>query len=544
MSNSTTLLDTISSTQANKEVTANGLFDAASPAMIWGRHASATSGLTWGYYGGQFGSNAIANGTVTLTASTTNYIFADQSTGAVSVNTTGFPAGKIPLYSVVTGSSTATSYLDYRSYQPASIGGSGTVTSVALTVPTQLTVSGSPITGSGTLAVSWQNQSANTVLAGPSSGSAAAPTMRALVGADLPIMGASGSGHAVGAVPDPGSTAGSTKFLCENGTWAVPAGGGGGGGGTVTDVAATGGIETASGSDITTTGTLRANLLPTVATSAHTFVTGDRGTAIVMNSSSAVSQALPTPGGSNYPNGWYCDFTSIGTGTTTLSVPSGLQLDGVTNGTLALSQFAGVRVFTDGSNWFTRRGVFSAPAFGSADTAPVLSNFSWVNQGNVVATQQTSLISLLDTTGTSGVSVLKMSAPSTPYKIAARIRMSGVNLSPACGLCFYDSTNSKLVIFTLGATSTGPQVSVLYFTNATTFNSNVASKNVPDIDCWLRVRDDGTNLYADVSCDGYGYLNIWSASRTAWLSTPNSVGFFVSANTTPVQASVNSWVQT
>ena len=34
----------------------------------------------------------------------------------------------------------------------------------------------------------------------------------------------SGTGHAAGLVPDPGETQGSTKFLCENGTWATPAG--------------------------------------------------------------------------------------------------------------------------------------------------------------------------------------------------------------------------------------------------------------------------------------------------------------------------------
>lgn len=36
------------------------------------------------------------------------------------------------------------------------------------------------------------------------------------------VMGASGSGHASGLVPDPGSTAGTTKFLREDGTWQVP----------------------------------------------------------------------------------------------------------------------------------------------------------------------------------------------------------------------------------------------------------------------------------------------------------------------------------
>lgn len=64
--------------------------------------------------------------------------------------------------------------------------GSGTVTSVAMTVPTDIfSVSGSPITTSGTLAVSKANQSANVVFAGPATGAAAAPTFRALVTADL-----------------------------------------------------------------------------------------------------------------------------------------------------------------------------------------------------------------------------------------------------------------------------------------------------------------------------------------------------------------------
>jgi len=63
---------------------------------------------------------------------------------------------------------------------------SGTVTSVALTVPAEFSVSGSPITTSGTLAVTKANETANTVWAGPTSGSAAAPTFRALISADMP----------------------------------------------------------------------------------------------------------------------------------------------------------------------------------------------------------------------------------------------------------------------------------------------------------------------------------------------------------------------
>lgn len=65
-------------------------------------------------------------------------------------------------------------------------GGSGTVTSVALTVPSRQTVAGSPVTTSGTLAITDNTQSANQIFSGPSSGSAATPAFRALVAADLP----------------------------------------------------------------------------------------------------------------------------------------------------------------------------------------------------------------------------------------------------------------------------------------------------------------------------------------------------------------------
>ena len=117
MSNSTATFDPIVQSQASKEVTANAFFDAASPATSFGRRQSTTSGLTWGYYGATITVDGaltqIANSTVALTASTTNYVEATRA-GVVSKNTTGFTAGSVPLYSVVTGASTVTSYTDYR----------------------------------------------------------------------------------------------------------------------------------------------------------------------------------------------------------------------------------------------------------------------------------------------------------------------------------------------------------------------------------------------------------------------------------------------
>lgn len=68
----------------------------------------------------------------------------------------------------------------------ASVAGSGTVTSVDMTVPGEFSVSGNPITSAGTLAVTKAVQSANSVWAGPTSGGATQPAFRALVAADLP----------------------------------------------------------------------------------------------------------------------------------------------------------------------------------------------------------------------------------------------------------------------------------------------------------------------------------------------------------------------
>jgi len=63
---------------------------------------------------------------------------------------------------------------------PGGGGGGGTVTSVGLTAPAEFTVAGSPVTGSGTLAISKANENMLTVWAGPLSGPAAAPTFKLL----------------------------------------------------------------------------------------------------------------------------------------------------------------------------------------------------------------------------------------------------------------------------------------------------------------------------------------------------------------------------
>lgn len=110
--------------QTSKEALVNALVDAATPATMFGIDWIATDGLTLEVYGG----NALIAGAVTtldsqtlaLTASSTNYVeFNPSDSGTesgLSVNTTAFTAGRIPLWTVTTDGSGITGWTDERAW--------------------------------------------------------------------------------------------------------------------------------------------------------------------------------------------------------------------------------------------------------------------------------------------------------------------------------------------------------------------------------------------------------------------------------------------
>ena len=74
-------------------------------------------------------------------------------------------------------------------------GGSGTVTSVGLSLPSIFSVSGSPVTGSGTLTGTLASQTANQFFAAPN-GAAGVPSFRGIVAADIPTLNQNTTGTA------------------------------------------------------------------------------------------------------------------------------------------------------------------------------------------------------------------------------------------------------------------------------------------------------------------------------------------------------------
>jgi len=106
--------------------------------------------------------------------------------------------------------------VDTTNFTYSAFGASGTVTSVTFTGDGTVLSStpSSPVTTTGTLTASLNNQSANTVFAGATSGGSAQPTFRSLVAADLPVSGT----YTPTIVPDVGNF-NTLTFSTQNGTY-------------------------------------------------------------------------------------------------------------------------------------------------------------------------------------------------------------------------------------------------------------------------------------------------------------------------------------
>ncbi len=118
MSDSSTPFGSVAIGQGDQATKANSLFDAVSPVAIYGKKYATTTGLTLGYHGGKLSVNGvvtvIADGTLALTGSATNYVEANPSTGAVTKNTTAYTPGYWRVGRAVTGASTITTWYDDR----------------------------------------------------------------------------------------------------------------------------------------------------------------------------------------------------------------------------------------------------------------------------------------------------------------------------------------------------------------------------------------------------------------------------------------------
>ncbi len=145
----------------------------------------------------------------------------------------------------------------------------------------------------------------------------------------------------------------STFYVCSNTAastyeWELMGAGGGGGSGTVTSVVASGGVQTSSGSAITTTGTVRGALTANAQTgTTYTFLTGDRGKVVTLSNAAAIAVTLPQAG-SGFEDGWFVIAKNIGAGDVTIT-PTTSTISGAAAITVSTGEWA--LITSNGTNY-------------------------------------------------------------------------------------------------------------------------------------------------------------------------------------------------
>lgn len=111
-------MQNISGSQASAEIPINENFIGLQHQEVYGKKPTTSTGLTWGYWGGRWGSTLIADGTLALAASSTNYITVDRSTRAISTSTSPTNWNSLldyfRVYIVTTNASAVTATEDHR----------------------------------------------------------------------------------------------------------------------------------------------------------------------------------------------------------------------------------------------------------------------------------------------------------------------------------------------------------------------------------------------------------------------------------------------
>jgi len=168
-------------------------------ANVLNENADTTTGLTWGYIGGNIRLDntitTIATGTISLTNTAVNYIEVNTS-GVVSRNTTGFTSGKIPIRQVTCAGGLQTVSTDKRAWFQAqlvpltvALGGTGAPT----------LTDGGLLVGSGTGAITALGVATNGQI--PIGDGATDPVLATLTGTANEITVTNGAGSITLSLP-------------------------------------------------------------------------------------------------------------------------------------------------------------------------------------------------------------------------------------------------------------------------------------------------------------------------------------------------------
>ena len=168
-------------------------------------------------------------------------------------------------------------------------------------------------------------------------------------------------------------------------------------------------------------------------------------------------------------------------------------------------------------------------------TAPVLGNYTWVNQNTATATSLAggAIEFTSQNAASTNLNGLFKTAPATPYtvKVALQLNLQTPFNAPRCGLGFRESGTGKIT----GIGSRTPsEISYVSWASATSYSSDINNTNIyymNGVIIWLTIRNDGTNLYYSYGPTPNATRQLYTQAKNAFFTTaPDQVGFFCDSN--------------
>lgn len=327
---------------AGADTVVNQNLRALSPSGLYGIRQAGTAGLVLGYYGGSFNGVDVSDGTVTLTASAINYVVAHKTTGVVTAatNTTNWldASTYMQLYQFVAGSASFTiaNNSDKRQTYGSSSGAAftgGTLTS-ALNEAPAVTIASSGTVNIGAAAANTINVTGTLNISAFDS-IAASATRRLIFGGILTL------------------THNATSLILPTGSNITTAAG------DVAEFVSLGSgnwrcvsYMRASGAAVAGAGGTLSQIVNAQTGTTYTYLTGDNNKLVTHSNAASIAGTLPQAGAS-FPSGWWMDVQNRGAGTLTIT-PATSTIDGAAS--VALTTGQGLRLVSDGTNYFTQRG--------------------------------------------------------------------------------------------------------------------------------------------------------------------------------------------
>lgn len=165
-------------------------------------------------------------------------------------------------------------------------------------------------------------------------------------------------------------------------------------------------------------------------------------------------------------------------------------------------------------------------------TAPLLSAYTWINQGTATAVDNGNGISLT-APNPGGTQVRALAKTMAAGDFDVKMRMKGSTngaATPAFGLFMQNNASGKLLLIAYE-----PSANNLYFqrwTNVTTFSAGLVTRAINPSFNWFRATRVGTTITAYWSLDGLDWKSLGTDTEGAFSGTIDRVGFSANVNNT------------